>query len=288
MGKPKYHYIPNKSYLSNFIDDKGHIWVLKSEKEIYRSNPINEFKETEFYPKDIEEVLHQIEDGFLEIYKNKISKFKKLTEKERVTLSVFVASFMQRVKPIIEHSKQNWEKIRERVNELQKSIDDDKIKVEQIPHIFDTNKKNSFKLEELDEFLTDYKKHHSYSMLKIILTTHKYINKMNISFLYIEEDELNYIGSDNPFCMTAPLREQKYGINSWGSDVGLAHRDVEISIPLSSKITLFASWMYDLPNYKKADKDTIEQLNFRVMRQSPSLFCCDKKVLEKIKSNSSK
>lgn len=58
---------------------------------------------------------------------------------------------------------------------------------------------------------------------------------------------------------------KKYGINTFGSSPGLLQDNVELSLPLSSNISLLAGWQLKNEVYIPSSLNMINQINTRVM-----------------------
>jgi len=68
-----------------------------------------------------------------------------------------------------------------------------------------------------------------------------------------------FITSDRPFCVLNPkLQAGLYG-------PGLAQQDIEVTVPMSSTVALFASWGPGTPMYADAKPQIIETVNKRVL-----------------------
>jgi len=105
--KTGHHYVPNKSYLANFADSSGKVWVLDATDKIFSTNPTNIFKEQHFYTINlkgageslvVEDTLANIEGDFAGIYRQKITDLVPLSIEEKARVSIFLGALHLRTK----------------------------------------------------------------------------------------------------------------------------------------------------------------------------------------------
>lgn len=283
MPSPKLHYIPEKSLLANFTNKDGMIWVINSDGYIYLSNPQNEFKENLFYTPKTERALSQIESDYIEIFRNKICKASILTGEERGIVSLYVLLFLQRTKAQKDHFRENYEQLHDWLKKMDEGVKQKRID----PKLFSdsaSGHKNSFSIKDLEVLLSNYSDSHSNTILSSSIDFVPYLMNMNWCFMHYNGDD-GFVGSDNPLAMVAPEREKRYGIGSFGSLAGLAHIDVEITMPLSSRVCFWASrrGIYSaVPKYLSANLAMVKQINYRTARTATKLFSNMKENLENI------
>jgi hypothetical protein len=287
-GTKGQHYI-TESYQLNFSDVKGKIWVLDKNDKIFSTNPINTFKEAHFYtitfpsfpkPLLVERTLAGIEGDFATVVKEKLEKGISLTNDDRVSISLFVSAMFIRTKTQRDNIKNFL------TNTLRKirSIKSDPKLVEFYKSIPSSSldKKDSFLSEmELEKGLEDFDSFHSLTTMDNMYKIAPIIFEMKWIFLVAPENKV-FISSDNPLNTVSPEREKKYGANSIGSRAGLAHADVELTFPISSKITLFGSWKNKEECYITATEKQVDELNYRIIRRTKNLFSNNKEIFEHI------
>lgn len=148
------------------------------------------------------------------------------------------------------------------------------------------NKNNpSFTLDELGQYLEKFRNNYSFQMISWVIDISSIFCRMNWVFIYNNSEKV-FVGSDYPYCMIAPEREKKYGPVSFMSRVGFTHDDLEVSLPLSSNIALYASWYKTNPPIFEATTKTVNNINARTIRSAEKLFANNKEILEEIDKKS--
>ncbi len=119
MQKKKQHIVPC-TYLANFADPNGLLWVLNNEQsgeKIFKVAPENILTGNHFYtvefnkgrmPFMIEDSLANIEGQFATIFREKISKELSLTIEERAHIAIFVGTLLYRTKKIRESMRHSF------------------------------------------------------------------------------------------------------------------------------------------------------------------------------------
>lgn len=285
MKTIKHHYIA-ECYQKNFANDKGNVWVLDDNDRIFETNPKNLFKESHFYTAKGslkgEETLSRIESEFSSTFRKVIAKQKMLDKSQKLAVAMFIASMLTRTKVY----RRNWGKS---IQDVLKMIDRIKEPVEKDPLAarddgpIDPNV-HAISIEEFEQAKNDMSTFHASSIMNTILEFSLFIYEMRWSFL-VAPIGSTFICSDNPLHLCRPLAEKKYGRNSRESVAGLAHRDVELSIPISSSIAFFAGWENKLPEaYLTIQKHYVDQINVRTLRASSIIIADSKELLQNISS----
>lgn len=287
-GTKGQHYI-TESYQLNFSNTKGKIWVLDENDKIFPTNPTNTFKEAHFYtitfpsfpePLIVEKTLMQVEGDFATVVKEKIEKGFVLEDSDRVSVSLFVSAMFFRTKP----QRENLRNFLTNVSNDLKSIRSNPKLVEfykSIPSLSHDEGNTSISENELEKGLEDFNSYHSLTTIDNMYNLAPKIFGMKWIF-FVSPGSKVFISSDDPLNMVSPEREIKYGINSFGSHAGLAHADVELTLPLSSRITLFACWKNVKECYITATERQVNELNYRIIRATKNLFANNKEILEYI------
>jgi len=288
-GTKGQHYI-TESYQLNFSNKKGQIWVLNKNDEIFLTNPTNTFKEAHFYtvtfpffpePLIVENTLDKIEGGFATVVKEKLEKGIALDKNDRVAVSLFISAMFIRTKEQRENLKHFFKNALDHVKAIKadsKLVDFYK----SLPSSPSSEENHgSLNQNQLEKVLEDFDSYHSLTILDNTYDIAPTIFEMKWVFLIAPKNKV-FVCSDSPLNMVSPERELKYGINSFGSMAGLAHADVELTMPLSSKITLYASWRNKKEGYLLATEKEVDQLNYRIIRGTKNLFANNKEILEYI------
>lgn len=285
--KQKGHHFITESYQRNFTDDKGHVWILTSQKRIFNTNPDNSFKEDHFYTVKlpggggslvVEKTLAEIEGGFIGVVNNKILKGQNLSEEDRGYISLFVAAMLTRTKVQRNHFRDTHNNLIKRMEEMQVAFRKNPPKYQ-----MERGDGPSISLDELKQHMQNFDSDESLSTLALLQDTAPIISQMKWSILSAPEG-MFFISSDNPFCMCSPERERLYGRRAIGASAGLADSDIEVTFPLTKKHALFAAWENYLPQYVEATPYTVEQINRRTSRTAHNLIASSKGELEEIVS----
>ena len=281
-GTKGQHYI-TENYQRNFADKQGRVWFLDDQDKIFRTNPENTFKEKHFYtvkfpsfpdPLVVEKTLAQMEGEFARVVAEKINKQKPLDANDRVAISLFASAMFLRGKPQREGIKKFF---KETLGSL-KAIKSDPKLVEFYKSLPSQPEDDSISMSELESGVENFDSFHSLAVMDNMLDIAPIIFDMKWSLL-IAPSGKSFISSDRPLNMVSPEREKKYGPKAIGSLAGLAHQDTELTFPISSQVTLLASWKYEELGYIEATEKQLEQLNYRIIRSSKRLFANKREIL---------
>ncbi len=119
--------------------------------------------------------------------------------------------------------------------------------------------------EEFKRIAKDIPTFHSSSIIEMLPETSNIIFHMKWGFLISEVGTNYFITSDNPCVLMNVPAIKKFVINSFGSSPGLLQDDVDLSLPLSSHISLLAGWQLKREVYITIPLMMIDQINSRVM-----------------------
>lgn len=293
MEKKKQHTIP-ECYLKNFIDKEGNLWILTKEDKIFIAKPKNILTGNHFYTVKfpdgggsfiIEDTLANIESSFISIFRAKIEKKIPLEKKERAIISMFVASMLLRTKL---HRKmwQNFlNEMKDWVQQIRQLPEENKAVLAAMPR----SGGPSISGKEIIKASKDIGTFHSVSLAKALPKISQIIFNMKWAFLIPENEDECFITSDNPCALVNPIAEEKFGPNAIGSSAGLAQLDVDLTLPLSSKIALLTGWKLNQEEYTKISKKIVDQINYRSIRYGQDQVISSQKeklqeVLKKIPS----
>jgi hypothetical protein len=274
--KKRHHTIP-KCYLEGFTDENGKVWVLDTKDEIFDTNPINIFVESHFYTITlkngekslvIEDTLANIENAYADIYRNKISQDKFLTEKERAEVSVFFAAMMLRTRPYRENMRHMFEDLKQTMEEWREQYKTMSPEERKTMDAVPSSGGATINLEELEEGLKDFDEHHSADLIPQIMQTAQIIFDMKWAVWKYPADKGAFITSDDPLVIMRPASIKKYGKNALGSRPGLLFRDAEITLPLSKDRLLLAGWILNEDSYLEVPVEIAESMNQRTILHS--------------------
>ncbi|HUC31511.1 MAG TPA: DUF4238 domain-containing protein, partial [Candidatus Paceibacterota bacterium] len=240
--KTKHHYIPDNSYLINFADATGKVWVLKPDGKIFGTDPTNIFKEEHFYTITlgtkggslvVENTLAEIEGLFATVYREKISKGLDMTDQERANVSVFLAALYERPKAYREGMRGAFEQLRTQIEAWRVMFEGNKAARDFSASLARGNidKDNSFTPADVDHVLENLDEYHSVTMMDSLPEIAQIIFNMKWCIMIAPPGQ-TFVTSDNPFQVLRPESIKKYGPDAIGSRPGLVYEDTEITIPL--------------------------------------------------------
>lgn len=288
-----HHYIA-ESYQRNFTNEKFKVWVLTPLGKIFNSNPRNIFNEKDFYkikfddfpePLLVENSLGEIENNFALLVRNKISKRIELNRMDQALLSFFCSGMLIRTKLCRKSIKNGLQEVLDDMEDL-KSNSESKENLNGMTSFDDGGK--SITYDDLKNGLKNFDSFHSLSCIETPPDLAPIIFHMNF-ILMIAPVSSEFISSDNPLVICSPERELKYGVTAIGSRAGLCHKDIELTLPLSSKVALCANWANKQSGniYTLATEKQVDQINYRTMRLADNLIASKEEILRSIleKSN---
>jgi hypothetical protein len=283
------HTVPG-SYLENFTDENGHVWVLDTDDKIFNVNPGNILKERHFYSlpgsdgkKDmsVEDTLASIEGDFVGVYRERFAKDLLLADEERVAVSVFIAALMTRTRPYRDHLKNSFEEIKSWMEDWEKHpmSEEEKKTLAATP----SSGGATIDLETLKEGLENFDEHHSISILRSLSHTAALIYHMKWSVW--KNDSYGFVTSDDPVVMLRPASIKKFGVGSFGSASGLKRKDVELTLPLSKDRLLLTGWILNSDSYIEVNDEMARNLDHRTITHSRDRIIASTKArLEGIKA----
>ena len=283
------HTVPG-SYLENFVDENGHVWVFDTDDKIFNVNPNNILKERHFYSitaddgqKDVsvENILGSIEADFINVFREKFVKDLFLTDEERVAVSVFIAALMTRTRPHRDHLKKSLEEIRDRMDEWTKKpiSEEEKRTLSAIP----SSGGATIDLETLNSGLKNFDEHHSTSILRSL--SHSTALIYNMKWSVWKNEGYGFVTSDDPVVLLRPASLKKFGAGTFGSAPGLKWKDVELTLPLSKDRLLLAGWILNNDSYITVSDEMAGRIDHRTITHSRDrIITSSKTKAENIKS----
>lgn len=275
MKKIRQHIIP-RCYLENFTDDNGNLFILDlNKKKIFKTKPEKTLTDNHFYTIKfpggggsliVENTLEKIESEYATILHSKIKKRKPLDLKERALISVFVAVMFLRTKAFRESIETPFREIEEFIKKMESLSEEEKKALASAPLLPASGPTISG--EKFRRIAKDIPTFHSSSIMKMLPDASNIIFNMKWGFLLSEEKENYFIASDAPCVLMNVPAIKKYGVNAIGASPGLLQGDVDLSLPLSSYISLLAGWKLKSEAYVSIPLKMIDQINYRVMMYS--------------------
>ncbi len=291
--KQGHHFVPNNSYLKNFADASGKVWVLDRAGKLYQTNPANIFKEGNFYTITlkngggslvVEDTLANIEGVFATLYRDKIEKGLLLTPAERAQAAVFFAALYLR-------TKSHREGIQGMLGQLHDSMQRWKTMFENNPKAREfaaavprSSDSESIYMEDVKDALDNVGEFHTTTMMDSLPEVAQIIFEMKWCFMTAPSG-FEFITSEDPFQILRPESIKKYGAKAIGSVPGLVYNDSEVTIPLSSTHAILAGWQLDDNFIIEAERALAEQINIRTLMRAQDVVAQNRSVLDKIIDN---
>lgn len=283
------HTVP-ASYLENFVDRNGHVWVLDINDNIFNTNPSSVLKERHFYSlagsdgnKDmtVENILASIEGDFVKVYREKFEKDLFLNDEEKVATSVFIAALMTRTRPHRDNLKSSLEELKGWMEDWERHpmSEEEKRTLAAIP----SSGGATIDLESLKEGLENFDEHHSTSILRSLSHTAALIYHMKWSVW--KNEKYGFVTSDDPVVLLRPASIKKFGVGTFGSAPGLKWKDVELTLPISKDRLLLAGWILNNDSYITVDDEMARRMDHRTITHSRDRIIASSKIkAEDIKS----
>jgi len=286
------HKIP-KVYLEAFTNLKGLVWVADERLKLFSQKPKNILKERDYYTirfstgggtLDVEtKFLGGIESSYANIYRKKIKKCRQITKKEKAILAIFVASMMQRQPMRREALEKFFKDVEKSVKHLRGLPDKVKKRMATLPT---SSSSESIPADDLLQMGKDVGSLHASLIPESVRDIAPIIFKMKWSFIVRPKDSNPFITSNNPCVIINPITEKKFGRGTFGSVPGFVQKDVEITLPLSSDISLLCGWRLKKDcAYMQIPKDMVDGINRRTKRHARTLISSEKEILETVIDN---
>jgi hypothetical protein len=251
------HFVP-ACYLREFVDPwDGFLTIFSRDgKNKRRQKPEKTFQSNHLYTievkgsKDfrIEETLSKIEGDYATIFRDKIKKKLPLSERDHITLCIFIAAQLQRTLSF----KRNQENFAQQIIEHG----------EQIAMAHGVDFKERAKWES-------YKKDiHKLALVEGLPFLTNILHQMSIAFICSSDPKrYPYITSDNPCVLFNPdLQWQRF----YGP--GFGQKNIQLTVPLSPEIAVLFCWA-PFHGYSWAWGTLVEDIN-RMTRNH-----CDKEFI---------
>jgi len=275
------HTVP-RCYLENFIDKDGFLWVLDIKNKIFKIKPKNILVENNFYTITlkngekslvVEDTLMNIESAYASIFTNKISRDQFLTDEERAKVSAFIAALLLRTRPNRENTRKMFEKIKTTLGAWKKQF---KVMDPQQRRVLAAMPRSSAKtinLADIEKYLGNFDEEHSMSVVANLTGIAQRI--FNMKWSIMKNVDTGFVTCDDPVVLLRPESIKKYGPDAIGSRPGLAFKDVELTLPLSSDRLLLAGWILDQDSYWSVENEIADNINHRTITHSSERIIAD-------------
>jgi len=284
--KKRHHYIP-VFYLKGFTNKDGYLYIYdKDDKPVFESSPEGIAYENHYFSfltpegeKDSETVENNImslEGEFAKVLK-KIQKEDTLSINDRIVFSLFVASMMVRVPNMRENIRKSTGEMIKHISVFMTSHKD---KFERMMERYerDTGKEIGMNVEELRQWMrnsdnynvTVDKQYATAMALSLLESFAKVFFQMKWAFLKATDD-YKYLTGDNPLKYIDPTHNPRsyYG-------VGLANKNIEVSLPLSKEVCAFGSWKHR-EGFLQANNQHVKHLNRMTVMASVKFVFADRR-----------
>lgn len=284
--KKRHHYIP-VFYLRGFVNRDGCLWVYdKDGKGMFESSAEGIAYEKNYFSfitpqgeKDsetVENMMMNLESEFSKTV-TKIINCEELSVNDRITFAIFVSSMMVRVPNMRDNIRKSTAEMIKHISVFMASH---KENFERMMGRYekDTGNKVGMSLEEFrlwmlnpDNYIVDVDSQYAIGMaLSLLEGFAKVLFQMKWAFINATDD-YKYITSDNPLNYIDPTHNPQsfYG-------VGLANKNIEVSLPLSRNVCAFGSWKYR-EGYIQGTNQHVKHLNRMTVTASVKFVFADKK-----------
>jgi hypothetical protein len=265
------HFVP-ASYLKAWCDPtcppgyEPYVWMFDKDDGGNARNkaPANIFVETDFYTIEkadgtrdlrLEHGLAGLEDRFVRILRDTISKGANLDAEDRVYLCAFVATTQIRTMQSRDHHANQWGAVLKMADEMAAAMA--KATPEQrrnAPKVL-SGGGPSLSHEQVRELARAPLQHMIPAMLReqtLILA------RMDLAILQTD-DPIGFMTSDNPCCWYDP---EAYKRPPMYRSPGLAMKSIEVTLPLSPTQCLFLNWG-GVNSYLPLPESVVDELNHR-------------------------
>lgn len=284
--KKRHHYIP-VFYLNGFTNKNGCLYIYdKVDKPVFESSPEGIAYENHYFSfmtphgeRDSETVENNImllEGEFARVVK-KIHNCEDLTVDDRIVFALFMASMIVRIPNMRDNIRKSTG---ETIKHISVFMASHKENFERMMEKYerDTGKQIGMNVEELrqwmknpDNYDVTVDKQYAIAMaLSLLENFARVFFQMKWAFLRATDD-YKYMTGDNPLQYIDPTHNPRsfYG-------VGLANKNIEVSLPLSKEICAFGSWKYR-EGYIQANNQHVKHLNKMAVTASVRFVFADKK-----------
>lgn len=268
--KKKHHYIP-VFYLNGFTNSSDCLWIYdKDDKGMFESSPEGIAYENHYFSfinpqgerdsETVENMISELEGEFSKVTK-KILNFEELSIQDRINFALFVSSMMVRVPNMRDNIRKSTAEMIKHISVFMASH---KENFERMMGRYerDTGNKVGMSLEESrqwmvnpDNYTVDVDSQYATGVaLSLLEGFAKVLFQMKWAFLKAADD-YKFLTGDNPLSYIDPTHNPRsfYG-------VGIANKNIEITLPLSKELAAFGSWKHR-EGYLQANNQNVKHVN---------------------------
>lgn len=284
----KQHFVP-QCYTKPWLDPDSvgkpkldpYVWVFnKDGTNPRRRSPANLFTETDIYTipaadgtRDLrlEHGFQQLEDQFTRIRNLTLTQKRWPNNDQLVYLLAFVATAQARTRANRDHHRQQWGRLRERLEDFQRSFDS-----------ASPAKKKAFaavaplpgSTAEPGMTLDDVKRYEEYPIQNmiapVVATVMRCFSQMHVAVL-CTDDPLGLITSDNPCTWFDP---ESYKLPPFYRGAGLGSRTIEVTLPVSPSQCIFISHNSGFKGFVNIEQRVVDALNYRHAAHADESIVC--------------
>jgi hypothetical protein len=264
------HFVPS-SYLKAWCDPgcppehEPYVWIFDEDGSNARKRaPSNIFKEPDLYTIEkadgtrdlrLEHGLAGLEDRFVKILRDTISKQRKLNAEDRVHLSAFVAAAQVRTTQSRDHHASQWGSVLKIADDMAEAM------AKAPPEQRHTASKvlsgggPSLTHDQVRQLATAPLQHMIPGILRQVTPI---LSRMDLA-IFSTDDPIGFLTSDNPCCWFDP---EAYKRPPMYRGPGLGMRTIEVTMPLSPNQCLLLNWQ-GLSGYMPLAEPFVDELNRR-------------------------
>lgn len=273
MAQPKKHHRVPKSYLAQFTDSAGRLWVYDPRSDGPRDSiPLNEAVETDLYSvmapdgtRDtrVETALAMLEsDGapVLKAIASGATALASLQDQDRAAFAAFVASIYLRSDTLRQHFADFEGRVLTRATELMISHDGAwetfarRQAADGKPISQELRAKTREFMADPSRYELHMRKDGTMTALATLDTVSQLMFRMHWTLIHAAPGE-TLVVSDNPVTLVI-VNDRPTFMRG-----GLGSRDAEVTLPLSPSVALLMHWRSGLTDKFQADRETTRHLN---------------------------
>jgi hypothetical protein len=272
------HYI-TEAYLKAWCDPEtpngAFVWVVsKTDRKIARRSPKSLFSEEDFYSMvdsqgnrsfDMELWLKQIEDDFILLRDKKLRLHQPLSEEDKKTIAMFVATMFTRTKREKENQKKNWQDYLTYVETLP-------------PGVREMVKKSPEYMEVVDLNVEQPMPYHLHNFIRLTVPR---LSSLNCA-IYETKTKPGFITSDNPCLWIDPAIFNPYTPLTF---FGIGSLTLNILFPISPELFLSLEQMgpdgyISLSDKLRSETDFIDNLNGMTLHNCEEFIVTNQNIIK--------
>jgi hypothetical protein len=286
---PKRHHWVPECYLRAWWDPaspigkKPHVWRIDRTTRTGEALSVDQvFVKTHLYTFrksdgsrdfEIEKTLSKVETAFSRVMRDKVTRGKPISIRDRAWLTVFTATMLARTLAQRDNVRQQWKRAVEIGEDMERALKsmtpEQRQRVAGLPRS-STDKTRSLTLDQVRDLVAQPLQH---TVPPMTVAATDILSKMGMAIL-TTKDELGFISSDNPCAIHDPTAYRRPPIHR---SPGLGHESAEVTLPLSPNHLLIFTWL-QAPSieYLPLKGELVDELNRRTQFFSSKHLICRK------------